>query len=305
MSHGIRNRHGGVGHAGGGVRTRHSVQTHDQSVEGISWAEARDGEQSQTGDIAPGAVDGAVHIYPGSIDTPSFAETIRAPTVQDTLPTLPDEDFPDGSLIFFTQDGKLYRNVDDVWTVTVEATDIVANWLTAGAIAAGAIGADELAADAVRAHHVLLSALNGEHLGGGLLRISTQAGYIDGMQVVDSVTNALLISIDENGIKIIDPDDASRYVLFDAGQLKFTTDDGVTFPNAITPDGINATAINFGSAPGGHNLVLNSSFELADFEPAPSTNVFTDTSKWAAANRVTALDNITEGTALTMTAAGF
>jgi hypothetical protein len=91
--------------------------------------------------------------------------------------------------------------------------------------------------------------------------------------------------------------------------LAFTTNDGEDgFPNAITPDGINATSINFGSAPGGHNLVLNSSFELSDFIAAPSTFIFTDFNNWAAANRTVSPDNITDGGAVTnldMDNAGF
>ena len=34
---------------------------------------------------------------------------------------------------------------------------------------------------------------------------------------------------------------------------------------AITPTGINATAVNFGTLAGGMNLIKNSSFELAPF----------------------------------------
>ena len=306
MSHGVRRRHMQVGTGAGGGDTRR-VHGGDFRVEPQAglYEGQLETEPIAMPDVPAGIIDGRTHIHPGTIDLPSFAETIRAPVVADTLPTLPSATYPEGSLVFLTTNGKLYRNVANAWTAEVAAVDLVANWLTAGAIAVGAIGANELAADSVRAHHVLLAGLLGEHLGGGLLRISTTTGFLDGMQIVDSVSGDLLASFDESGIKIIDPADGSRYMLLDAGQIKFTTDDGLTFPAAITPDGINATAVNFGALPGGHNLILNSSFELADFVAAASTFVFTDTVNWAVANRVTALDNITEGTSLSMTAAGF
>jgi hypothetical protein len=41
--------------------------------------------------------------------------------------------------------------------------------------------------------------------------------------------------------------------------------------SAITPDGINASAVNFGTAQGGHNLLFNSSFELSDFVATSTT----------------------------------
>lgn len=261
-------------------------------------------------DIPAGVIDGGTHIHPGTINLPSFASTIRPPTVVDVLPTLPDDVYPEGSLAFLTSNGKLYRNVADVWTASIASIDIVADWLTAGAISVGAIGADELAAGAVQAEHVMIGGLTGEHLGGGLLRVSAQAGFLDGIQIVDSITDGLLAQWDESGLKIIDPADANRYVLLDAGELKFTTDAGATFPTAVTPEGINASAINFGAAPGGHNLILNSSFELADYVAASSSITFTDATKWTAAvgsgdGRITALENIVEGASLTIQTATF
>lgn len=99
-------------------------------------------------------------IVPGTISPVLFAESIRAPTVVDVLPTLPDAvDYPIGSLVFFTPDGKLYRNVANAWTVAVDGTDIVANSITAGQIAVGAIGADEIATGALRTEHLSVGTL--------------------------------------------------------------------------------------------------------------------------------------------------
>lgn len=130
-----------------------------------SYFEAREGEQSQSGDIAPEAVDGDSHILHGSLASRElFASTIVPPEVLSSLPALPDEAYPVGVLVFDTSDGKLYRNVADVWTAEVDGADIAANSITAGQIAAGAIGVSELAADSVEADKIAAGAVDTEHL---------------------------------------------------------------------------------------------------------------------------------------------
>lgn len=44
--------------------------------------------------------------------------------VVSSLPVLPSTEWPVGSLAYLTTDGKLYRNVDNVWTAAVAAVDI-------------------------------------------------------------------------------------------------------------------------------------------------------------------------------------
>ena len=119
---------------------------------GIDYGDARDGEQVQTGDIGPGAVDGGVNIKPASIVRSLFASTIVPPEVVTSLPALPNASYPQGVLVFLTSDQKLYRNLDgNTWSVAVDGADITAHTITAGSIAAGAIGATELAAELVLA----------------------------------------------------------------------------------------------------------------------------------------------------------
>jgi hypothetical protein len=166
------------------------------------------------------------------------------------------------------------------------------------------VGLADIAAASITAANVVAGSLSADDLGAGTLRIRPLDGFASGILVLDASGNTLGVW-DEDGIKIINPADPSQYVLLDAGELKFTIDNGASFESAITPEGINASAINFGSSPGGHNLILNSSFELADFIAAPATLTFTDTATWETGHRVTALDNITEGTALTMTTPGY
>ena len=120
---------------------------------GQSFSEARDGEQSQSMDIAPEAVRG-YHVALRSLTRDLFAETIIPPEVLGTLPTLPDADYPQGVLVFLTTDEKLYRNTDgSTWSVAVDGADIIADSITAGQIAAGAIGATEIAAGAIQTTH--------------------------------------------------------------------------------------------------------------------------------------------------------
>ena len=182
-----------------------------------------------------------------------------------------------------------------------------AGWSAAVSVTTSLVGASDIAFNSITAAHMVAGSLDASDIGTGTLVIRPLDGFARGIEIRDAA-DVIIGRWDELGLKILDPLDTARYLLIDAGNLKFTTDAGETFPTAITPEGINASSITFGNAPGGHNLVLNSSFELAGFVAAPSTFVFTDFNQWAAANRVTAPDNITDGGAVTnlaMTAAGF
>lgn len=151
--------------AGGTIQPATESGATHPSRPAMDYAEARDGEQSQTFDIAPGAVDGSVHILPGSIDIDLFAEGIIAPEVVDALPALPDASYPIGYLVFLTTDEKLYRNPDDVaWTAAVDGADIIANSITAGQIAAGAIGAEQLASEIILGGLIIAGDPDAAHL---------------------------------------------------------------------------------------------------------------------------------------------
>jgi nicotinamide mononucleotide (NMN) deamidase PncC len=118
---------------------------------------------------------------------------------------------------------------------------------------------------------------------------------------------------DQNGIVILDPDavtGASRYQMkINDASLIITDLQNPAVPIdtvRITPLGIDAAAVTFGLARGGHNLVPNSSFELGAFQTAiPTTVVSTwDTAtEWNAAGSRQGTDvNVTTGNSLTMTA---
>jgi hypothetical protein len=191
---------------------------------------------------------------------------------------------------------------DLLYWVSVRGVDTSGNtsaWSTSTSVTPTLIGAADVSFNSVVTNILETNYIDATTIETGTLRIKDAAAFADGIEVYES-GGTLVGTWDWNGLKIKDPSNTARYVVLDGGQLKFTTDNGATFSSALTPDGLNATAITFGNAAGGHNLVSNSSFELAAFVAAGSTALFTDNSGtpgWKAANRTTAPVNTTEGAA--------
>lgn len=154
------------------------------------------------GVTAPKVGDGAIEaraIANGAIEVAKFAQSIRPVQLVDVLPALPDEEYPSGSFAYLKSDGKLYRNVDGVWTAKVATVDLDGvieelqiadaaisaaklsdNAVVARTVAAGAIVTDALAANAVTAGKVAALAIETGHLAAN----SVAAGKI----AVDAVT---------------------------------------------------------------------------------------------------------------------
>jgi hypothetical protein len=153
------------------------------------------------------------------------------------------------------------------------------------------IGAADIAAFSISAEHIAAAGISADSLTSGTIIIKPEDGFAEGI-VVRNAGGTDIGRWDEGGVIIYDPNDTSKYVLLDSAQISFN--DGTGETAALTPDGLNASAINFGTAPGGHNLILNSSFELSDFVSASSLFTFTDNTDWVAGVR-TSTDNMTEG----------
>ena len=96
---------------------------------------------------------------------------------------------------------------------------------------------------------------------GSLLMSLARDDLADGIKVYDGT--ALVGQWDESGLYVADSANAGNYVKVYAGGITVYRYGSPTA--AITPDGINASAITMGAIPGGGNLVKNSSFELSDF----------------------------------------
>lgn len=185
-------------------------------------------------------------------------------------------------------------NPEAGWTAPVTATPTL-------------VGASDIAANSILASHISTAGLTADLIKAGTLKVATTDG-IDGIEVWYSGKRVGFW--DETGLYIGKqaaglPSDlsGSDYVrVTDAGVTVYKAGQAVT---AITPDGINASAINFGVLAGGHNLVRNSSFELTSFAAAPSTATWDVQADWNA-SRVGTDTNVTTGTgSLTMTGTSY
>lgn len=89
---------------------------------------------------------GEANIQDSSISVAKFASDLRPIQVVTTLPTLPNADYPNGSVVSY--DGKLYRNADGEWTASVVVADIE-GLIDTDNIADGAVIRAKLANNAV------------------------------------------------------------------------------------------------------------------------------------------------------------
>jgi hypothetical protein len=75
-----------------------------------------------------------------------------------------------------------------------------------------------------------------------------------------------------------------------------------TWTNSVTAEGINATAITIGKAPGGNNAIPNSGFELVPFSTLLS-KVWTAAADWATGTSQIAAE--VTGTELKLTSSAY
>jgi hypothetical protein len=147
-----------------------------------------------------------------------------------------------------------------------------------------------------------VSGLDASVIKTGDLRISTtDANMLDGIKVYNP--SGVLVGLwNETGLHIYSGTDATDYVrVYEAGISVFS--DGVEVA-AMTPAGLNATALAFGAIPGGQNLVYNSGFELYAFGAAAAQKTWTVAADWS--GTAVSETNITEGAgALTMTGVSY
>ena len=171
-----------------------------------------------------------------------------------------------------------------------------------------ALGAADFAADSILARVISAGSIDATDIKTGLLKIGTTDGYADGLEVWYNGKKVgkwdeTGLYVGKNAAGLPDNLSASDYVrITDAGVTVYLA--GVA-QAAITPDGINASAVQFGTLPGGHNLLLNSGFELADFAAAPATAVWDVAADWNA-SRVGSDTNVTTGAnSLTVTGTSY
>jgi hypothetical protein len=104
---------------------------------------------------------------------------------------------------------------------------------------------------------------------------ANSGGDIDAIRVYDrTYTPAREVAIwDVNGIVISDTGlSTSRRIAISGSAIELLNADGGSIV-ALSPDGINASAITSGALPGGSNLIPNSSFELSPFPSSGLTYI--------------------------------
>jgi len=182
---------------------------------------------------------------------------------------------------------------DSGWTASVSATP-------------SNVGAADLAVNSVSAAAGHIADLNADKLTAGKLTLRPSGG-MTALELKDA-GGAIVGSWDvTNGIKVFGVP-SSDYAHFDDAYLRFYKTGNPNAVAEIGPEGVVADSIRLGVLSGGHNVILNSSFEGAAFTTGTSFVVFTDataTPGWKAANRTTTPDNMTEGTTLTPTTVSF
>lgn len=143
-----------------------------------------------------------------------------------------------------------------------------------------ALGSADFAADSIIARTIAADSIDATDIRAGTLSVGGTPDTADFIIVFNS-SGEEIGRWDQNGLLIMDPTNTDRRMRFVSGTLAFSNDGGVTWDSAINADGIDASKITFGQAPGGNNSIPNASFELSAFS-ALLTKVWTLTADWAA-----------------------
>lgn len=176
-----------------------------------------------------------------------------------------------------------------------------AGWTGLNSVIPAQVGTTDIAVNSIVSDHIVTAGLSADVIKTGYLKVNTTDGtMIDGIEIWNA--GIRIGKWDETGLYIGKTSEGLPTDLSGSDYVK-VTDAGITVyldgvaTSAITPDGINATAVNFGALPGGHNLLQNSSFELADFAAAASTATWDVSADWtgtvlATTNVTTSAENI-------------
>jgi hypothetical protein len=136
-------------------------------------------------------------------DIAEFAADLRPPRIVDSLPDLPNPEFPVGSSVVLRSGGTLYINKDDTWQAPIPGENsitsdmIQANAITTAKIAAGAVGADQISAGAITADKI-----------GANQIITSSANIAEGI-----IKSAHIESLDASKIRISDGSSPIPYII--------------------------------------------------------------------------------------------
>jgi hypothetical protein len=146
--------------------------------------------------IGPGAVTGP-QIDPETIDVSRFTRGLRPVQLVDSLPPLPDAEYPpDEAVVFHTGEGKLYRNVNNVWTAAVPVIDLEGQ-ITETQIADDSISTPKLRAASVEANNLAANSVTSDKLAANSVTSGViQAGAVRTQELAaDAVTADKLAAI--------------------------------------------------------------------------------------------------------------
>ena len=177
--------------------------------------------------------------------------------------------------------------------------------ITAQLIAALTIISDNIQTGAITADKINAAGISALQITSGTLRIGGLTRTPDIIDAFDDLGN-LIFRLDEDGLLLIDSEDSNNRIRWRDGVLGFTSDGDLeelaTYGTTITGEGIRADSIKVGIAPGGHNLIPNSSFEISPFTTG-LTHTWPTDAAWGTA--VATVNMNTGGGSLTMTDATY
>jgi hypothetical protein len=188
---------------------------------------------------------------------------------------------------------------------TVKAVDQPEyGWVSAGQATPTTLAGDDLVWDSAMIGEIFAGEINADWITAGTLRVGTGSGKAAAIEVYDSAGH-LIGKWSTAGIEVYDPTHTGyKLVITNASLTIYDLTDPANPVTSVsmTPLGIDAASITFGSARGGHNLILNSSFEQGRFGTSVVINNLWDVAADWNATRVGADANVTTGANdLTMT----
>jgi len=168
---------------------------------------------------------------------------------------------------------------------STKATDPEAGWVSAGTYTPVALPGDSLVWDEAMIEELFAGNIDADWITAGTLKVGGP-GQSSAIEVYDGAGN-LIGRWSTEGIEVFDPDNPNYKMAIAESSLYIydVTDPLNPFATvSITPLGIDAASVTFGSARGGHNLIPNSSFELGQFSATDLRNQVWDVAAdWNAA----------------------
>lgn len=195
-------------------------------------------------------------------------------------------------------------NGNPVYETVKVAADPNAGWVSGANATPSTVPGSSLVWDSAMIADVFAGEINADWITAGTLRVGGGSGNAVAISVFDSGGRSIG-RWSTAGIEMLDPDNPGYKLVIDEASLSIYTNADTATPFravSLTPLGIDAASITFGSARGGHNLVQNSSFELGRWGAAATTlRTWTVAGDWNS-TRLGSDTNITTGANdLTMT----